>query len=154
MTEQDQASDGSADVPDAAKVFPQIARLVSDYGYAEIGVAGFEGFAGGAAEGILFFTGDPERYPESLDVAAILPELSKAFPQRFDIGLVRREAETALQLKFGFGAWPALVFLRGGGYVGTLTGMRNWDEYLREIGVLLAAPTSRPPSVGVAVEAP
>ncbi len=150
MTEQ--ATDGPAGVANAAKVFPQIARLVSDNGYAEIDVAGFEGFAGEAAEGILFFPGDPERYPESLDVAAILPELSKAFAQRFNIGLVRREAETALQAKFGFGVWPALVFLRGGAYVGTLTGMRNWDEYLSEIGALLAAPTCRPPSVGVAVE--
>lgn len=136
----------------SAKVFPQIARLVGDCGYAEIDVAGYEAFAGEAAEGILFFSGDPERYPESLDVAAILPELSKAFPRCFNIGVVRRDADIVLQRKFGFGAWPALVFLRGGAYVGTLTGMRNWDEFLREIDALLAAPTCRPPSVGVAVE--
>ena len=128
-----------------------LSRLVSVHGVAEVGMAEFEDFVGGSGNSLLFFTGDPARYPESLDVAAILPELVKAFPNRFRVGLVRRESEVALQVKFGFGVWPALVFLREGGYLGVLTGMRDWDEYLAEIPALLAAPVSRPPSLGVAV---
>jgi hydrogenase-1 operon protein HyaE len=128
-----------------------LSRLVSAHDVAEVGLAEYEDFVGGSGNSLLFFAGDPERYPESLDVAAILPELMKAFPDRFRVGLVRAEAEVALQVKFGFGVWPALVFLRDGAYLGVLTGMRDWGDYLREIPVLLAAPASRPPTLGVAV---
>ena len=128
-----------------------LTRLASMPGVAEVGLAEYEDFVGGSGNRLLFFAGDPERYPESLDVAAVLPELMKAFPDRFRVGLVRPEAEVTLQVKFGFGTWPALVFLRAGAYLGVLAGMRDWDEYLRELPVLLAAPPSRPPSLGVAV---
>lgn len=135
-----------------AAFFPQLARLVADGGVVEIGEAEYENFARGAGDGVLFFSGDPQRYPESLDVAAILPELRKAFPNRLRIGLVRRDAETALQTRFGFSVWPTLVFVRGGAYVGTLSGMRDWDEYLREVPLMFTAAPSRPPSVGLAVQ--
>lgn len=128
-----------------------LSRLVLVHGVAEVGMAELEDFVGGSGNSLLFFAGDPARYPESLDVAAVLPELMKAFPNRFRVGLVRTEAEVALQIKFGFGVWPALVFLREGAYLGVLTGMRDWGDYLREIPALLAAPASRPPSLGVAV---
>jgi hydrogenase-1 operon protein HyaE len=135
----------------SASFLGPLSRLVAAHDVAEVGLAEYEDFVGGSGNSLLFFSGDPERYPESLDVAAILPELMKAFPDRFHVGLVRAEAEVALQVKFGFGVWPALVFLRDGAYLGVLTGMRDWGDYLREIPVLLAAPASRPPTLGVAV---
>lgn len=152
-TERQQAGAGvsAAEAPGPAAFSPQFARLVADSGVAEIGVANYESFARGEGDGVLFFSGDPRRYPESLDVAAILPELGKAFSDRLRIGLVRHDSEIALQTKFGFSVWPSLVFVRGGAYVGTLSGMRDWDEYLREVPVLFATPVSRPPSVGLAV---
>jgi len=141
----------AAMAPRSASFSGTFSRLVSVHGAVEVGVAEYEEFVGGRGNSLLFFSGDPGRYPESLDVAAVLPELMKAFPNQFRAGLVRAEAEVALQVKFGFGTWPALVFLRDGAYLGVLTGMRDWDDYLREIPALLAAPASRPPTLGVAV---
>lgn len=153
MSEWQQVSAGVAQTAHPAAFFPQLiplmARLVADCGAAEIGVAEYENFVCGAGDALLFFSGDPQRYPESLDVAAILPELSKAFPNRLRIGLVRQDAEIALQTKFGFNVWPTLIFMRDGAYIGTLSGMRDWDEYLREVQVLFATPPSRPPTVGI-----
>lgn len=143
---------GTATTTRSAFFFGPLSRLVAADGVAEVGLAEYEDFVGGTGCCVLFFAGDPERYPESLDVAAILPELMKAFAKRFRVGLVRAEAEVAWQSRYGFGVWPALVFLRDGAYVGVLSGMRDWDEYLRETAVLLAAPASRPPILGVAVQ--
>jgi hydrogenase-1 operon protein HyaE len=145
---------GAATAARSAFFSGPFARLLSLRDVVEVGVGEYEDFVGGSGNSILFFAGDPDRYPESLDVAAVLPELMKAFPGHFRVGLVRAEAEVALQVKFGFSVWPALVFLREGDYIGVLTGIRDWDEYLREISRLLAAPSSRPPTIGIAVQAP
>jgi len=44
--------------------------------------------------------------------------------------------------------------LDGGGYVGAIDGLRNWDEYLNEVARLATAAVTRPPSVGIAVRGP
>jgi hydrogenase-1 operon protein HyaE len=41
--------------------------------------------------------------------------------------------------------------LADGKYVGAIDGLRNWQEYLDELGALLAAPPTRAPSIGIAV---
>lgn len=94
---------------------------------------------------VLFFPGDPARHPESPDVAVILPEISTAFPGRFSVVLVEGGAEMKLQERFGFSVKPALVFLRDGGYVGTMTGIRDWKECLEWFGSMLDSPVTRPP---------
>ncbi|PIV76734.1 MAG: hydrogenase, partial [Rhodocyclales bacterium CG17_big_fil_post_rev_8_21_14_2_50_68_7] len=55
--------------------------------------------------------------------------------------------------RYGFGIWPALVFLRDGGYVGVIEGMRNWQEYRREVAAMLDRPVRRAPVPGAAVRA-
>lgn len=102
-------------------------------------------------ERVLLFSGDPVRFPEALDVAVVLPELRAAFADRFAIGVVPREHEDAIARRFGVQRWPSLVFLRGGGYLGTVSGMRDWDDFGREVGDVLARDVSRAPSVGIPV---
>lgn len=102
-------------------------------------------------EQVLLFSGDPVRFPEALDVAVVLPELRTAFADRFAIGVVPREHEDAIARRFGVQRWPSLVFLRGGGYLGTVSGMRDWDDYGREVGEVLTRDVSRAPSVGIPV---
>jgi hydrogenase-1 operon protein HyaE len=58
--------------------------------------------------------------------------------------VVTAEAEKELQRLYGFGAWPALVFLRDGGYLGTITGIQNWSEYLRDIRELMNGEIKKP----------
>ncbi len=130
---------------------PLIQRLFDDYGYPAIDEDNHEAFVGQEGAVVLFFAGDPKRYRESTDVAVVLPELIKAFSGRLTPAVVMPAAEPVLQRRYGFSAWPALVFLRQGGYLGAITGIRNWGEYLRDIEGLLRAAPSRPPGFKIPV---
>ncbi len=132
---------------------PLIARLVDDYGYPLLEPARLESCIAAPGAVVLFCAGDPLQYPECLDVAVVLPELMRAFAGRFRAAVASRELEAELQARYGFKHWPSLIFLRDGGYVGTLSGMLDWSVYLARIQDLLAAPISRPPSIGIAVSA-
>ncbi|SMF97515.1 Hydrogenase-1 expression protein HyaE [Methylomagnum ishizawai] len=57
-----------------------LARLVKHHGLPLLDETGVEVFAAASGVNLLFFPEDPERVPESWDVAAILPELLKACP--------------------------------------------------------------------------
>jgi hydrogenase-1 operon protein HyaE len=130
---------------------PLIARLVDDYGYPLLVEANLDACIAAPGDAMLFCAGDPVLYPECLDVAVVLPELMRAFSGRFRAAVVSRELEAELQARFGFNRWPSLIFLRDGGYVGVLSGILDWSVYLARIQDLLAAPTARPPSIGIAV---
>lgn len=106
-----------------------------------------------AGDGVLFFSGDPVRFPEGADVAVVLPELLAALGENLRIGVVARADEDAVARRVGVQHWPSLVFLRDGAYLGTVAGMRDWDVYLREIAQVLAAPPRRLPTIGFAVVA-
>jgi len=127
---------------DAAR-HPLIERLVRDFGLPEVGAVEIDDFLAPAGDAALLFTEDPKKYPESSDVAVILPELMKAFPGRFRAAVVARAAERELQKRYGFSRWPALVFLRGGDLVGTVTGVHDWDEFVGLVSGLLDSPTRR-----------
>jgi hydrogenase-1 operon protein HyaE len=93
---------------------------------------------------VLFFAGDPKRFRDTTDVAVVLPELVKAFQGALQPGVVAEESAQTLQQQYGFTAWPALVFLRDGGYLGHITGIQNWSEYLHDIGELMTAGVQPP----------
>jgi hydrogenase-1 operon protein HyaE len=94
---------------------------------------------------LLFFSNDPVLFLESHDVAVILPELLKAFAGRLQAAVVGKTIERELQARFRFTSWPSLVFLRGGEYLGVISGIKDWQEYLVEIGRVLAGEVSEPP---------
>ena len=54
---------------------PLINRLIDELGYPLLDDDNFEGFIEQTPISVLFLTEDPKRFPESLDVAVILPEL-------------------------------------------------------------------------------
>lgn len=128
-----------------------IDQMVERHGYPVLDTDDVAAFVAAHDEVVLFFAGDPAQYPESNDVAMILPELVKAFDGRLRAGLVGKAAERTLQARFGFATWPALVFLRRGAYLGTITRVQTWDDYLREIRRLLDAGPADIPGVGVPV---
>lgn len=108
-----------------------------------------------AADGhrALFFGGDPVRFPEALDVAVVLPELRAAAPRRFEIGVVPREHEDEIARAFGVQRWPSIVFLRDGGYQATVSGMRDWNDFVTAVRDALDAPTTRAPAIVIPVVA-
>jgi hydrogenase-1 operon protein HyaE len=93
----------------------------------------------------VLFAGDPVQFPQGMDVAVVLPELQRALGNCFQIGVVERDNEAALARRYGSQRWPTLLFLRDGKYVTTLSGMHDWEDYLREMQQALAMPTSRAP---------
>jgi hydrogenase-1 operon protein HyaE len=128
-----------------------IARLVEQHGAAWVDAGNIDAFLAEPGDRVLFFAGDPVRFPECLDVAVVLPELQRVFPGRFGVGVARRDDEDALARRFGSQRWPALVFLRDGRYVTTVAGMLDWDVYLARVSEALAMPTSRAPTIGIPV---
>ena len=93
------------------------------------------------------------RYKETLDLAVIVPEIARAFPGRFAVGVLLPEAAREFQPRYGFRRWPAFVLLQDGEYVGAVDGLRNWDEYV-DRGRRACSPRAptRPPTVGIAVK--
>ena len=101
---------------------------------------------------MLVFIEDPLRVRETLDIAVIVPQLMHAFPGRFRVGVLLPEAARPLHARYGFRRWPAFVVLSSGKHVGAVDGLRNWDEYLREVAQLLEAAPTRPPTIGIPVK--
>lgn len=132
---------------------PLVARLVNDFQACWVDAADADGFAGGAGDRVLFFSGDPIRFPECLDVAVVLPELQAAFPGRLRVGVVVPRDEDAVARRWGVQRWPSLVFLRDGRYVTTVAGMLDWTDYVARVGEALAMPASRAPTIGIPVVA-
>ncbi len=133
----------------ATDAAPLVARLVSAHGARWVTLDSIEAFAAEPGDRVLFFSGDPVRFPECLDVAVVLPELQRAFPGRFQVGVVARADEDAIARRYGANRWPSLVFLRDGRYVATVAGMLDWTDYLARVAEALAQPASRAPTIGI-----
>ncbi|MBU2966403.1 hypothetical protein Q4508_14875 [Amphritea sp. 2_MG-2023] len=127
-----------------------IERLTSELGYPLLDQSSFDGFIEQQPFSVLFFTEDPARFPESLDVAVILPELLKSFPQ-LTPAVISRDAERGLQGRYNFTVWPTLVLLKQGRYLGAISKVQDWDLYLRDIESLLQREPTRNPGIGIPV---
>lgn len=123
---------------------PLLKNVIARHGLDVVSEATLATVLGHHQHTALFFLGDWERLAESNDVAAVLPELMKIAPG-LKIAVVERGAERALQLRYRFNKFPALVFTRGEGYLGALLGMQDWSDYAREIPALLRGDVSEPP---------
>lgn len=116
---------------------PLVTRLVQAHGAARLDEATFEAFAGAPGEAALFFTEDPVRFREVLDVAVILPELAAVAARPFRIGVLPPPLANAKAATYGVRRWPALVFLRGGRWLGNIEGLRDWREYVAAVDELV-----------------
>jgi len=130
---------------------PLIQRLLDEGHAALVDEESLPEYAQQNARTLLFFAGDVRRYPESSDLAVILPELAQAFDGCFQIALVAQAAESALQKRFGFNHWPTLVLLQGEEYLGAISKLQNWAEYRTNIQNLLQSEPRRPPGFAIPV---
>ncbi len=95
---------------------------------------------------ILFIGGDPDRLVLVHDVAVILPELVKASNGGLKPAILERDSERALQRRYRFSSFPSLVFLRDGEYLGVISGVLDWTDYVVQINEILAKEPSEPPA--------
>jgi hydrogenase-1 operon protein HyaF len=75
----------------------------------------------------------------------IVPELDKALGHNVAVLVASREAERAMQRRFHFASFPALVFLREGAYLGAMEGIRDWQDYVAELPEMLTRQPASPP---------
>jgi hydrogenase-1 operon protein HyaE len=130
---------------------PLIERLAAQAGACEVRPETVEAFERQPGTAVLFFAGDPARFPEALDVAVVLPEL-RAAAGGFAIGLVPSDVEDALARRYAVQRWPSLVWLRDGGYLGTSAGMKDWDDFLRDWQALRQARPGPRPRPAIAIQ--
>jgi hydrogenase-1 operon protein HyaE len=131
---------------------PLVQRLIDELGYTEITAQNHAEFVADPSVNVLLFVGDPKTNRESTDVAVVLPELVNAFGGRLRPGVVASYEEGAeLKRHYGFREWPALVFVRGGDYLGAITRIQNWQDYLTGVAELLDAPPQRRPGFAIPV---
>ena len=124
---------------------PVLNAMIARHGFAVVDEATVDVFAATNDLVALFFPGDWQRLGESNDVAVILPELAQAFQGAFRPAVVGAASERKLQARYRFNAFPALVFLRRGEYLGVIKRVLDWDDYLYEIaGILMREPTEPP----------
>jgi len=136
---------------DIVASYPLVAQMFSRHGCVEVGADTIESFLAQPGHALLVFTEDPVRFKETLDLAVIVPQLQRAFPGRFAVGVLLPAAARQVQPRYGFSRWPSLVMVKDGQYVGAIDGLRNWDEYLDGLNALLEAAPTRPPTVGIPV---
>lgn len=127
-------------------ISPTIAKLAAQHAYPLLDADNYDLFVYGCDYSVLFFCNDPVQFPESNDVAVVLPELLKVFNGRLQAAVVDKSIERELQARFRFTAWPALVFLKRGAYLGAITGIRDWNDYLQQSAQILAAEPAQPPA--------
>ncbi|MDQ7746004.1 hydrogenase [Hydrogenophaga pseudoflava] len=130
---------------------PLVQRLARDFGATWVDETSVAEWTAGGGERVVLLAGDPVRFPEGVDVAAVLPELMKSFPNRFAVAVVPRDHEDAVAKRYGSQRWPSLLFFRDGQYVTAIAGMQDWDVYLSGVAAALAMPPSRPPTIGIPV---
>lgn len=129
---------------------PLLDRLTEEFNYPVLDLSNIDAFLADNDFSVLFFTEDVKRFPETNDVAVVLPELLAVFPD-LKPAVISRDDEKKLQSLYGFRAWPALVFMRGEQYLDAITGIQDWSEYLTQIKTILTSEPKRPLSVGVPV---
>lgn len=132
---------------------PLIDRLLSELGYREVSLASHDEFIAAPGMNVLFFPGDAQTVRDATDVAVVLPELVNAFEGRLRPGVVTDVFGDGKTLKqtYGFREYPSLVFLRDGDYVGTISRIQDWGDYLETISDLFTAPAKRPPGFSIPV---
>ncbi len=130
---------------------PLIRQMIETHGYPVIEEETLASFFADNEECVLFFTENPERFPESNDVAIILPELIKAYEHRFTAAVIGRKSQRRLQSRYGFTEWPALVFIRKGQYLGAISRVQNWADYISLINTILQSQPKDAPGLGIPV---
>jgi hydrogenase-1 operon protein HyaE len=130
-----------------------IDRLITEYDYPEISLDNHDAFVAQPGLNVLFFPGDPETVKDATDVAVILPELVAALENRLNPGVVVDTFGAGMKLKrqYGFTHYPSLVFIRDGEYVGTITRIQDWVDYLSQINAMFTAPVRRAPGFSIPV---
>lgn len=143
-----------ADCP--PKLAPSLERLTqrldflrTRHGYALLDAGSCAAYVAAPGACLILFAEDPAKVPETWDLTIILPQAVARLASVVRVGVLAPPAARALAPRYGIRIWPALLALRDGEYLGSIEGLQDWSAYVRLLPELLAAPPSRPPSIGI-----
>lgn len=122
-----------------------VQNMIEQYAYPVLDEESLPEFLEAHDTVVLFFTENAKKFPETDDVAMILPELVSAFNGHFSAAVIAMPGQRKLQMRYGFREWPTLVFLRKGEYLGAISRVQDWGVYLNEINRILASDPVKPP---------
>lgn len=125
---------------------PLIDKLSTDHGYPILTAENFDVFVAQHRQVVLFFSQNAMQFPECNDVAVILPELLKVFADQLQAAVIDASIARELQARYRFASWPSLVFLEYGEYLGVISGILDWHDYVAEIKQILASQPGLPPA--------
>jgi hydrogenase-1 operon protein HyaE len=130
-----------------------IERLMQELNYPQVTLDDHDSFVETPGLNVLFFPGNPDTVKDATDVAVVLPELIAVFAPQLNPGVVTDTygAGQKLKQKYGFTHYPSLVFVRSSEYVGVISRIQDWDDYLSRINVLMASPGRRAPGFSIPV---
>lgn len=94
----------------------------------------------------VFFTGDPEKKPETADVAVAVRELARQNTEDLRLALVNRADEAELMKAHGVTTLPSVAFFSGGRHIETIARIQNWSVYAEKWPQILAK--AKTPSAG------
>lgn len=138
-------------LPSLERLAQRLDILRARHGYTLLDGDSFAAYVAAPGACLILFAEDPAKVPETWDLTIILPEAVATLGGAPRVGVLAPVAARALAARYGIRIWPALLALRDGEYLGTVEGLKDWSAYVRLIPELLAAPPSRPPSIGIPV---
>jgi len=110
-------------------------------GFLELQADTFDEVAAGIGNLVVLPLDSPAQRPEFFDLTVVLPEILSQFPRdTFRAAFVSPPASATIAKRFGVLRHPALIFLREGRYVGTIEGLRDWQDYRQSFARLGTEP--------------
>lgn len=122
---------------------PLITRLIEEFRYPCLrSMEDVAAFIGAPGDHAIFVPGDVTRNLETPDVAVILPELRRAFQDRFDCAVAADSVEAELRAHTKVHKTPSLIFFRDGALLAGIPKVRDWSEYIERAGKILSTPSA------------
>ena len=116
---------------------PLFQRLYNEEGFKKLTEENVDEMLADTGLKLVLFADDPNRVRETLDIVVIGPELKKVFKDYLSsCWMADVKKARAMSTRFGVKRLPAVAFFRGAKFLGASEGLKNWDEYLEELGVI------------------
>lgn len=136
-----------------------ISRITRENNFKLLNATSIEAFINSSGETLIFFLDNPIKRAEAVDLAVLIPELVTLTQRLVNVGILcpipganpnksASDPQTikTIMNKFVINRLPSILFLRDGGYLGSIIGLKNWSEYQSEISQIINNPVSEPPA--------
>ena len=114
---------------------PALTALLSREGVSLVPAADIDAFLAADPETVtaLFFCGDPHKRLEAADVAVVLSELLKTYPEDLRGGVIAIGEEAGVMQARGVFALPSLTLHHAGERLAVIAKIQDWSVYAEKV---------------------